>query len=507
MDYFGSSYSVNTIPVSLIRRVDVYKGVVPVELGNDALGGAFNLITKEHFENAAGLSYSFGSFNTHRASFAGNWRNSRNGASFRLSTFYNYSDNNYKVWGDNIYVSDPQTYEVERGIKVERFHDAFASGAVKAEAGFSRKKWADQVFVGILYSGMDKEIQHGPTMEVPFGEASYHQQLLMPHFTYQKTGFLHKHVDFNFFAAFSRLERTHVDTSRNIYNWYGEITPDSRLLGGEQRRSLNTLKEEVFLKRLNLTYKLSGQHKIGYNYVLNRLERTDRDPLVTQKSGGYWAPQELAKHSMGLTLQSNYLAGRLHTSLFVKWFSFSGAVKKSETLAGETTYQTVPTSESGFGYGFAASYKLTPALMLNGSAERAIRLPDATEILGDGLSVLSSVTLRPETSLNINMGFSLKAKENTRHRTGLSGNFFYRNVDDLIQQYQYDLGAFRYINFAKVLMKGFDGKVHYRYKDIFSFHQAVSFLDPVIKSDTDELGNVNLRACLSFVECCKKGIC
>jgi outer membrane receptor protein involved in Fe transport len=40
MDVFGSTMSLNNIPVNLAERVEVYKGVVPVQLGADAMGGS-----------------------------------------------------------------------------------------------------------------------------------------------------------------------------------------------------------------------------------------------------------------------------------------------------------------------------------------------------------------------------------------------------------------------------------------------------------------------------------
>lgn len=40
MDGMSSAFGLNNIPAGLARRVEVYKGVVPVELGGDALGGA-----------------------------------------------------------------------------------------------------------------------------------------------------------------------------------------------------------------------------------------------------------------------------------------------------------------------------------------------------------------------------------------------------------------------------------------------------------------------------------
>ena len=38
MDNFGSAFQLNNIPVNLSERIEVYKGVVPVGLGSDALG-------------------------------------------------------------------------------------------------------------------------------------------------------------------------------------------------------------------------------------------------------------------------------------------------------------------------------------------------------------------------------------------------------------------------------------------------------------------------------------
>lgn len=327
LDYFGASYSINNIPISLIDKIEIYKGVIPIELGNDALGGAINLITKKEYNNAE-VSYSYGSFNTNRVSAYGNLRDQKSGFTAKLTAFYNYSDNNYKVWGDDIYITDPKTFDVERGITVERFHDAFKSKAIKANVGFTQKKWTDQFFIGFLYSDMDKEIQHGPTMEVPYGEAIYKQEVAIPHLSYQKYDFLTDGLTVNLSSSYSKLVRSRVDTTRNIYNWREKIE-GLRTLGGEQDRTLNTLTQKVFLNRLNVVYQLNEKHKIGYNYIFSDLNRTDSDPIVTQKTDGYWAPQTLQKNSMGLSLQSKLLENKLNTSLFLKWHSFNAKNKNN----------------------------------------------------------------------------------------------------------------------------------------------------------------------------------
>ena len=47
----------------MAERVEVYKGVLPVNLGADALGGAVNIVSRRD-ANYLDATYSFGSFNT-----------------------------------------------------------------------------------------------------------------------------------------------------------------------------------------------------------------------------------------------------------------------------------------------------------------------------------------------------------------------------------------------------------------------------------------------------------
>lgn len=43
----GSSFALNNIPVNFADRIEVYKGVVPVGFGTDAIGGVINIVTNK----------------------------------------------------------------------------------------------------------------------------------------------------------------------------------------------------------------------------------------------------------------------------------------------------------------------------------------------------------------------------------------------------------------------------------------------------------------------------
>ena len=49
LDFVGYSFGIANVPVNLIDRVEIYKGVVPIRFGADALGGAVNLVSPEGF--------------------------------------------------------------------------------------------------------------------------------------------------------------------------------------------------------------------------------------------------------------------------------------------------------------------------------------------------------------------------------------------------------------------------------------------------------------------------
>jgi len=487
MDYFGSSFSINTIPVSFINRVDIYKGVVPVELGNDALGGAVNLISKKSLSNMLDLNYGYGSFNTHQASLNAHLRKKISGFTTKIFAFYNYSDNNYKVWGEDITYTDPETFNVVRNHTAERFHDAYESKAIKTDFGFSQKSWADRFFLGLVLTTLDKDIQHAANMKVPFGEATYDQNVVMPYLQYQDETFLHEQLSLNIFASYSHLERNRVDTTRNRYDWRGIIISD-RDDPGEQIYTLNALTEKAVISRINLNYRFNEQHQLGYNQIFSNLERTDSDPAITNSMEGYFAPQDYTKHALGLTLQSNWLNDKLNTTIFTKWFAYNADVSHRDYEDGQYAVFRAYLSKDAFGYGIAAAYRLSPIFSVSAALEKAVRLPEADEILGDALNILPDTSLNPERSLNTNIGATLDLHSRRFGSLNLYCNFFYRNVHDKILKVNASReGMLIYENFSHVNMSGLDARLRYRYKRL-SMTQSVSYLEPIIRSDLNAAG-------------------
>lgn len=147
----GSSFGLNNIPVNFADRIEVYRGVVPVGFGSDAIGGVINIVTprrqRRWFLDA---SYSFGSFNTHK-SYINFGQTFKNGFKYEINAFQNYSDNNY-------YVDSPVEDFVTGAINrkklehVRRFNDTYHNEAVVAKLGFVNKSWADRLlFLSLIH--------------------------------------------------------------------------------------------------------------------------------------------------------------------------------------------------------------------------------------------------------------------------------------------------------------------------------------------------------------------
>ena len=264
---FGSSFSLSSIPPSMIERIEVYKGVVPAQLAEDALGGAINVIMKNKVQKNLSVSYSYGSFNTNRVDLNGNYRDDKTGFTVRGSAFYNYSDNDYKVWGDQIYITNPITGEMDY-ITAKRFHDSYQSFGTNFDIGFTNVKWADNFTLGGLFSKMDKDIQHGATMAVVYGDRTSGQKTRMLNVKYSKREIV-KGLSVDAFASYSNSLRNVTDTINKRYNWYGNVykkpngddfTWSSTGEAGDATLAENT--EKMFAARANVSYRFFKNNKL-----------------------------------------------------------------------------------------------------------------------------------------------------------------------------------------------------------------------------------------------------
>jgi outer membrane cobalamin receptor len=486
IDRYGSGYSINNFPVNLIEHIEIYKGVLPASFGSDALGGAINIITKTGFENYVDASYSLGSFNTHRAALATHLTNPDHGLFLDFQGFYNYSDNNYEVWGPGVEVANPQTGRAEE-IRTERFHDAYRSVSIKAEAGIRHRSWANQLKLGVLFADNFNELQHGATMAAVIGEAVRSEKSVAPSLQYHKAGFLTDRLDLNFFASYSYLTSVTTDTSSRIYNWRGEVIDErpnnSEMGGGRNGKSLLTLSTHNLFNQAALSYQLSPAQTLSLTHTLDDTKRSGSDPYISDRTASFKEPQEITKHITALAYQVKAIDDKWDNTLWVKNYDFGVSTVDEQYITDSLGYrpEAFPISDqlNSTGFGYATKYTFNPRHLVKLSAERAFRLPDPDEVLGDGLFVKNNPQLQPEESINLNASWlANRIPLGRESHLSFEPAFFYRYTRNLILYLVNEgRGIGTYTNIGKVRGIGGSLDLTYQYGDFLQLKANATYQD------------------------------
>jgi outer membrane cobalamin receptor len=473
MENFGSSMSLNNIPVNLAERIEVYKGVVPVELGADALGGAVNIVTNQNVKQFLDASYSFGSFNTHRASLSGRYTNVKSGFTINASGFYNYADNNYLMKDVVVRLAEGNVTK-----DVNRFHDAFRSTMGQVEFGYRDKKWADVLLVGLLYSSGYKERQTGAQQDVVFGKVNSRGNFIMPSLKYKKKDLFVNGLDFSLFASYAKDNTTSVDTSAAKYNWEGNIISNDKNFAEQGAFSIFKYTNEFAVVRSNLSYQLNQTNTLSLNYSLNAGRRTGVNTYsgVTQEANPLDIPNKLDKGVLGLSWQNKLFGDKLNTSVFGKQYRIHSYIRSAVYYNGSGyVKEEANQTKNYYGYGIATRYKFSENAGIKASYEHAYRLPDVEELFGDGITVLANPQLKPEESDNINLGVYY-TKNIGEHRFSAEVSGFYRNAVDFINAIPG--GVFSsYTNIGRVKITGIDGELKYANRDWLVFTVNASYMD------------------------------
>ncbi|QJB33057.1 TonB-dependent receptor [Chitinophaga oryzae] len=465
MDNFGSSFQLNNIPINLAERVEVYKGVVPIWLGADALGGAINIVTNTNRNSYVDVSYSFGSFNTHRSTLNAGYT-SKTGFTVQLNAFQNYSDNNYKVW---VNVADINTGDYYPKQHIKRFHDTYHNETVIANVGVVGKKYADKLLVGITLGKNYAEIQTGARMVSVFGDWHRRGDIVMPSIKYSVKDLFVKGLNFSLTGNYNFGYEQNIDTVYRRYNWFQQYK-EYKGKGSERERSMYKFRNNNGLATANLSYQLSPRHSFILNNVFNTFSRSGKDELFPDDQK-YDQPKKVRKNITGLGYKFDY-SEKWNTSVFVKNYSQQNRYSQSYNPSGnwgDVAYKNQESSFNKVGYGVASTYFIKPALQVKGSYERSYRLPETEELFGDLINLEGNVNLKPESSNNYNLGISYQMQFRKDHRLSFDGNLLYRDAKDFIRpmlnpnQTKQTNG-----NLADVTNLGVDGEVRYSYKQLFT---------------------------------------
>lgn len=467
----GTAFDLNNIPVNFAERIEVYKGVVPVGFGTDALGGVINIVTNKKRRNwFLDASYSYGSFNTHK-SYVNFGQTFKNGLMYEINAFQNYSDNDYYI--DN-YITEfgddgiTESTDKKKIYHVKRFNDTFHNEAVIGKIGVMDKSWADRLVFSFNYSNFYKEIQTGVYQYVVFGQKHRKGYSFVPSVEYRKRNLLIEGLDVSATANYNHNITHNIDTASYKYNWLG----DKKYTGtpGEQSHQNNESKNTNWNGTFTANYRIGEVHTFTLNHVISTFHRTTRSYISgSSKLSDFSIPKKTRKNITGLSYR--YMpSDKWNVSAFAKYYNQYNEGPVSQNSDGIGNYILLKKHLNSLGYGAAGTYFIVKDLQAKLSYEKAYRLPTTDELFGDEDLEAGKADLKPERSDNFNLNLSYSYHIG-KHAIYVEGSLIYRDTKDYIKRglSQVSNMSFGYYeNHGRVKTKGYNISLRYNYSRWFN---------------------------------------
>ncbi len=423
--FAGFPFGIANVPGDLAQRVEVYRGVVPVRFGADALGGAVNLVSEGgDVTDGGGLSYQTGSFDTHRVATHGRWTHAPSGVRIAGSAWLDAAENDYTI---DVEVPD----EVGRlsPATVRRFHDGYLAGGGALELGVVDKPWADALTVRGFGAAFTRDIQHNIVMTVPYGEPTFRVATGGGLVRYR-----HRPIDalgIDGFVGYAWTRRAFTDVGECVYDWFGRCIRDRANAGEITTPATDQVVwDQSVTGRVRLDWRPHPAHALELSVSPSWFSRTGddllddgqgRDPLTAQRD----ATQVVT----GLEYTARAWSERVENRLFVK--HYGQWVASEEPIVGGG-FRDADRATHRVGVGDGLRLELARMLWIKASYEWATRLPTPEEIFGDGVLVLDNLDLVPETSHNVNLGVTLRVDEPRAGAFLVDVQGFGRFANDLI---------------------------------------------------------------------------
>jgi len=467
----ASSFQIGNIPTELIDRIEIYKGVVPVTFGSDALGGAVNIVTRRSNAQYANLSYTFGSFNTHKSTLNVGVPLTDN-IGIELNAYQNYSDNSYKVLTHyldltkGIYSKDKQWFK--------RFHDRYHNEVIIGKVNIFKEPWADKLSFSLNYNQEYKQIQNANLMQIVFGGKYQTSYTYSTGIEYEKKNLL-KGLSFSVVGRYDLTTTNVVDEENRIYSWDGSyrIKPTK----GEAMYQNTVFEGKTAYVAAHLDYWLSEKHFLQLTHTFSHYYRLTKSQLFTPfSSDADFMDRINQKNITGLSYK--YVPNDQWTVLaFGKYYA--AKVTGPAVVSGHgylSVYENHTERTDALGVGIGSSYEFSKELLAKLSYEKSYRLPNDRELFGDGDLEIGANQLRPEHSENLNVNLSWQPETNG-HALLAEGGFALRYIQDYIIRNVASTGAATSKNHGKVLTLGGDFALRYFYQKTFSVGGNLSYMD------------------------------
>lgn len=427
LEYSGYPFGIQNVPLTFAERIDIYKGVVPARLGADSLGGAFELVTDRSTRGTKGaLSLQGGSFGTYRLAASGRHLDEKTGLFGKAEAFYDVAANDYEI---DVEVPDNSGKSVIT--RVHRSHDAYEAVGGNVEAGIVNRPWARRLLLRAFATEYSKELQHDVRMNKPYGAVTYGGHSFGGSLRYEND--FGRGLSGSLVSGYVFDQTDFLDHPPCVYDWYGRCVVTPLRPRGEvgTRPSDRSLWDHSVFLRGNLSWEFRPNHALRYAVAPTFFSRKGEERLQASPDAvdPLRARRDIFKWINGIEYEANLFDGKLQNLAFGK--AYVQISQSEEPLAGGILVNR-DVQRAFFGGGDALRYRLLDGLFAKVSYEYAIRLPEPTELFGNGVQIIDNLLLSPERSHNGNLSLLAEGLETGVGCFGGSLTGFYRGAENLI---------------------------------------------------------------------------
>lgn len=438
---------INDIPMELIERIEIYKGIVPAKFGGNAMGGAVNIVLKEYPDKYGDFNYEVGSFNTHKIGTILKRNLSNKGILVGVGAFHTQADNNYTM--ESPYVE---------GLKIKREHDTFKKTIIGSSIK-ATKLWFDKIELEPVFVNTYKEIQG---IEYDIREAHTQSKAYILANTFEKDNFFIEGLDFDMSNAIAYTKYNLTDTAKYWYDWDGTAYNSDSKQGGElgnRYASDSDNRKFTFMNKLNLEYLINEKHSINFNSFFTLANGKPKDEMRELSVGRKTVfDSKMRSWTVGFTYDFRTKNDKFLNSLTSRYYLYTMDTKNS-LMYGTGEIKDINVRKNDIGFSDAVRYRFTPNFLAKLSAGYDVRIPSEIELLGDGNLIEPSESLLPErnTSINIGVMYDLLGKANSNLQIELNG--FYMHLEDMIRFTKSLWGGAKYQNFGEMQSVGVEFEV------------------------------------------------
>lgn len=535
VSFYGHDFNPTIFNTSMFERIEVYKGVLPLHLGSDALGGGINFISRVPKAKELDLSFEVASFNTQRYGANFYIPNKNNTLYAGTNISYTESDNNWRIdVGNGKDKSGMDNFDGTNNQKLKNNGANIYAG--EYYFGAKNKKWADDIRLTLINSWLYRRVNHVPNYRF-YGVAdalfAFASQKSYSGLLSYKKKFFDKKLSVRLLQGYGKTITKYRDTLKTSLDKYGNITnisfsKDTPIQSiGEIYGSTLDLDYTQKLTRLGASYKVLPNHKVGVHHIFTEYNRVGTDSIggrafdvkTNKPFDIFKTPTSYQKSVSAVGLTSYFFNKKLQANLSYKIYQ-----RRAEGYSTYKKAHTAKDSQNNFGfkvsedkgYMAGASYKPNQNWLFKASYENTVRLPDNEEIYGNSQWIRSNFLLENETSKNFNLQAQYSSTKKGKGAWMLSSAFFYRKTKDAIIL-QVDIPFSFYRNAPEnvgLFVRGFDVDFVYRPFEFLTLSGNGMYVDRTLANEKTTLNTRmwdfppilgNLSATFSWNDWLQKG--